>query len=330
MTSKNNQIEVIIGLRGLAAMMVVLFHFVVKTVDFVHDPAVIGVFGKGDLGVQIFFVISGIVIPFSLIKAAYSYDKLGTFLWKRCLRIEPPYLVAVLMAFAYVYVRQWLPGTTPSDYKPGAWDLVMHVGYLVPFIEGARWLNEVFWTLAIEFQYYILIALSMPLILKPHWYFRWAFFALFAVSSYLPWGDRQLLFWSPLFLCGILLALKYQDRMLLREYILATALCLILVWHKMGFDHFMAAFFTLSVIWMIPTFRSKVTDFFGSISYSLYLVHTLTGGAVVNVLSHKVSGAGAKIAVVLVGVSVAVGCAYLFYRWIERPAQKWSQRVAYK
>jgi peptidoglycan/LPS O-acetylase OafA/YrhL len=330
MSEKPQHIEAIVGLRGLAAMMVVLFHFVVKTIDFISDELVLGVFGFFDLGVQIFFVISGIVIPFSLIKSRYQIHQIGTFLLKRCVRIEPPYLITVLLAFAYVYARQMLPGASPSEYEPGVWDLIMHLGYLVPFFEDARWLLEVFWTLAIEFQYYLLIAICMPLLLHPKTISRWSFFVLFAAASFLPFGNRQLLFWSPIFLCGILYALKYLQTISLREYLFAAPLCLLFVWYKMGLSNFCASLFTLMVIWIWPHFRSRITDFFGSISYSMYLLHTITGGAIVNILSHRVHGPLQKFAVVLIGVAFATICAYIFYRLVELPSQRWSQRLKYK
>jgi peptidoglycan/LPS O-acetylase OafA/YrhL len=330
MSEKPQHIAAIVGLRGLAALMVVLFHFVVKTVDFIHDERVLHIFGFFDLGVQIFFVISGIVIPFSLIKSNYRITQIGTFLLKRCARIEPPYLITVGLAFAYIYARQMLPGTTPSDYRPGGWDLLLHLGYLVPFVEGARWLSEVFWTLAIEFQYYLLIALTMPLLLLPKAIWRWTFFILFAGASYLPFGDRQLLYWSPLFLCGILYALKYLQTISLREYLFAAPICLLFVLHKMGPENFCAALFTLMVVWIWPHFRSKVSDFFGSISYSIYLLHTITGGAVVNILSHRVHAPWQKCMVILAGVVFAVLASYIFYRIVELPSQRWSQRLKYK
>jgi peptidoglycan/LPS O-acetylase OafA/YrhL len=98
----------------------------------------------------------------------------------------------------------------------------------------------------------------------------------------------------------------------------------------MGIENFLAASFALLVLWTIPHFQSKITNFFGQISYSLYLIHTITGGAVVNILSHRVTGVWGKFGVIVLGVAFATLCAYLFYRWIEKPAQKWSQRLQYQ
>jgi peptidoglycan/LPS O-acetylase OafA/YrhL len=330
MTKNTEHIAVVESLRGLSAILIILFHFVVKTIDFIQDENVLTFFGFFDLGVPIFFVISGIVIPYSLIKTNYNYSKLSTFLLKRCARIEPPYLITVGIAFAYIYLRQLIPGTTASDYRPGLWDLAMHLGYLVPFIEGARWLSEVFWTLAIEFQYYLLLALCMPLLMYRHFIGRWTFFILFAASSYLPFGDRQILFWSPIFLCGILYALKYLKVISLKEYAITAISCLIFVYLKMGLENFITASFTVFILVAFPHLRTRVGDFYGSISYSLYLLHMLTGGALVNILSHHAHNAWQKFVVVVVGFAFATACGYIFNRLVEKPSMQWSKRIQYK
>ncbi|MEN9639276.1 MAG: hypothetical protein RLZZ262_1144 [Bacteroidota bacterium] len=330
MSEKRGHIAAIVALRGLAAVLIMFFHYILKTINFIHDERVIYYVSFFDLAVPIFFVISGIVIPFSLIKSKYKLSQFGTFMLKRCARIEPPYLVTIVLALCYVYMREMIPGTVPSDYRPGLWDIVMHLGYLVPFIEGARWLSEVFWTLAIEFQYYLVMALCMPLLLHSKAIWRWTFFILFCAASYLPFGDRQVLFWSPIFLCGIVYALKHLNTISLREYLLIGTLSLLFVWYKMGFENFCAVLFTLSVIWLRPNFQTRISDFFGNISYSLYLLHMITGGAIVNILSHYATAPWQKFAVVMIGFSFATGCAYIFYRLIELPSMRWSQRLRYK
>ncbi|WP_461147988.1 acyltransferase family protein [Spirosoma pulveris] len=45
----------------------------------------------GKYGVQIFFVVSGFVIPLSLKKSNYDERGYPRFLWKRVLRLHPPY-----------------------------------------------------------------------------------------------------------------------------------------------------------------------------------------------------------------------------------------------
>ena len=87
-------------LRALAALAVVLFHFL-RTPNLIENQTIYGVAGFGALGVHVFFVISGIVIPLSLVKGQYSYRKFGRFMWKRALRIEPPYLISIVFFALY-------------------------------------------------------------------------------------------------------------------------------------------------------------------------------------------------------------------------------------
>ena len=47
----------------------------------------------------------------------------------------------------------------PIDWTPA--QIAGHLGYLNTFL-GLAWLNPVYWSLAIEFQFYILIGLAMP------------------------------------------------------------------------------------------------------------------------------------------------------------------------
>ncbi len=61
------RIAVIEAIRGLAAISVALFHFSVQL-----EGPVRAIFGYGWLGVDVFFVISGFVIPFSLFGRGYS------------------------------------------------------------------------------------------------------------------------------------------------------------------------------------------------------------------------------------------------------------------
>jgi peptidoglycan/LPS O-acetylase OafA/YrhL len=67
----------------------------------------------GYLGVQLFFVISGFVIPYSLSLRSYRIktDGLG-FLGRRIVRIQPAYLVSTVL----IVVLQVASALTPCSY----------------------------------------------------------------------------------------------------------------------------------------------------------------------------------------------------------------------
>ena len=151
MKKESNQILVINSLRGLAALAVCFYHFVCTTTGFINNETILEIFNFGKKGVQVFFIISGIVIPLSMLKSGYKIKLLGKYLLKRFIRIEPPYLVAVVLGILYLYARNFIPSSTTIDLTPSFRDIMLHIGYLVPFIEDATWINPVFWTLSIEF-----------------------------------------------------------------------------------------------------------------------------------------------------------------------------------
>jgi peptidoglycan/LPS O-acetylase OafA/YrhL len=68
----SNHIPVLDSLRGLAAISVCIYHFVVGPINFVKDENVLNVFSYGKYGVQLFFVISGFIIPWSLHNKKYE------------------------------------------------------------------------------------------------------------------------------------------------------------------------------------------------------------------------------------------------------------------
>jgi peptidoglycan/LPS O-acetylase OafA/YrhL len=118
----------------------------------------------GWLGVEVFFVISGFVIPYSMHRGGYRVSQhFWRFLAKRLARLEPPYLVSIVVVVILWYLSALTPGFqgTNPDIRPTR--LLLHLGYLNAFF-GHPWLNPVYWTLGIELQYYLLVAITYPLL----------------------------------------------------------------------------------------------------------------------------------------------------------------------
>jgi len=103
----SNHIPVLDSLRGLAAISVCIYHFVVGPINFVKDENVLNVFSYGKYGVQLFFVISGFIIPWSLHNKKYEIRNFFKFLFKRLARLEPPYLFSVLLVLLLFLMRHY-------------------------------------------------------------------------------------------------------------------------------------------------------------------------------------------------------------------------------
>jgi len=130
-------------LRGLAALLVVIYHSSIK-----YDQSYGGhVFHFGNIGVDIFFIISGYVM--SLI---YSKRKLGfrLFFIDRVRRILPLYWLLTLVAYAAYLLY-------PSLVNSSGGETYILESFLLWPVDG-KFLIQNGWTLSFEFYFYLLFA----------------------------------------------------------------------------------------------------------------------------------------------------------------------------
>ncbi len=140
------------GLRGLAVLAVIGYHFFPDIVE------------GGYLGVVIFFVLSGYLIGNSLL---YRPVSVWQFWKQRWLRLYPPLtamLVGVIPAtalFAPALLRGSLADVLSAlTYTNNWWQIIRGDSYFVQFANPSLFTH--LWSLAIEMQFYLLIA---PLLL---------------------------------------------------------------------------------------------------------------------------------------------------------------------
>ncbi|MBK9420178.1 MAG: acyltransferase [Flavobacteriales bacterium] len=324
---KDIQIPVINLLRGIAAVAVCLYHFVVTTTGYIQSKSVLGLFQYGRFGVQLFFIISGIVIPLSLIRSNYQIQYIYKYLLKRFVRIEPPYLFAIVLGILFLYVRNFVPSSAPGDYFPSITDVLLHLGYLVPFFEGAKWVNTVFWTLAVEFQYYIFLALLFPLALSDRKPLRWVFNAIVVVAPFLLSSPRFFPHWSSFFGLGIFYSLYLTKKYNLTEYIICTILCCFVVYTNQGAINTGIAVVTLSTVHLFADHNNKLGAYLGSISYSLYLLHSTFGSGFINFMSHRFTSPLEKLLVIALGLLISISAAHVLWKLVEKPSQILSKRI---
>jgi peptidoglycan/LPS O-acetylase OafA/YrhL len=151
---KTYNIVILDSLRAFAAISVCLFHFVCTTTGYIKGEWILELFSIGKYGVQMFFVISGFVIPWAMFNARFEFKNFFTFLFKRLARLEPPYIFSVFLVLIILFLREYLLGLNTDHIHVSVKQVLLHFGYLIPFFEEYKWLNQVYWTLAIEFQYY--------------------------------------------------------------------------------------------------------------------------------------------------------------------------------
>jgi len=146
------------GVRGLAILAVLLFHFVAPTnpKGFV-DAAITWLFSYGALGVDLFFILSGFLITGILYDSRADPSYFRNFYMRRVLRIFPLYYGVLVIVF---FVLPAIPALDGSEIvelrKHQAWAwlygvnvyLAIHGGWVLSYIEH-------FWSLAVEEQFYL-------------------------------------------------------------------------------------------------------------------------------------------------------------------------------
>src|SRR5579863_2380246 len=85
---KTSRISELDGLRGMAILLVVLYHYLSWTHG-TRMPWLKGIFAIGWSGVDLFFVLSGFLIGGILLDARESPNYFKTFYARRALRILP-------------------------------------------------------------------------------------------------------------------------------------------------------------------------------------------------------------------------------------------------
>jgi peptidoglycan/LPS O-acetylase OafA/YrhL len=196
-------------LRAIAALMVCLFHFRGYIWHGENPNNFVKSLNYGYLGVIMFFVISGFVIPYSMYVKNYQLKYFFRFLLKRTIRIEPPYLIFIfvlLLVNYYTFVYLWrLP--FPTTVK----QFFLNITYLAPFFK-VQWITIIFWTLAVEFQFYILTGLVYNTLVNKTLYRFIGFVTLLTIGFLIPANFQTVLNYYIYFIIGFQTFMYYTKQ----------------------------------------------------------------------------------------------------------------------
>lgn len=321
------------ALRGLAALAVVGFHYTTQYEQFYgHQPALPVSFGFGNYGVQLFFLISGFVIFMTLERTRTALD----FVVSRFSRLFPAYWAAILVSATAIYAIGM-----PSQQLP--WQDIALDFTMIQDILGGRHLDGSYWTLEVELFFYVqmLFWFSMGLLARIRWIIL-AWLVLAVAYGLATKFDRHFSYWTrellilrhiPFFALGILF---YRIRTYPAEWRIDAALVVLtLASIAIAYPSEYAivglvctAIFTAFVRGGLVWLRAAPFAFFGTISYSLYLLHQAIGFSLI--WQFERIGVGSMFAAML-AVLVVIALATLLTFFVERPALRlirdaWKRR----
>jgi peptidoglycan/LPS O-acetylase OafA/YrhL len=344
--NKSNRIEFLDVLRGVAAFLVLCQHCV-ESVSAGFMQWTLKYVNLGEMGVVLFFIVSGFIIPVSIEK----YNSLSRFWLGRVLRLWPTYLASLLIAV--LLTNQHLPASSTfrdayavHPVRVILGNLTMVAEYIrIPLAIGA------YWTLALELVFYMLCsALFLFGALRRTWTWLWASMGLLLVSQLavaigahksLPAGRIGLIVTA---LFGTLLYRQKSDGDLRKMILLVlpplfavfavtfwvrfelyrpvtagpyvlehpSALCVIISW--------MTAYLLFLAVYVLRSWRfPRILIWIGQISYPLYLFHALVLAASPKTQPWPVFLLGTMLASFLL--------AYLTHILIEKPVAQFQHAL---
>jgi len=325
------------GLRALAVIPVVLFHFGLG-----------GVSG-GFVGVDVFFVISGYLITAVICRELAAGRFSFVDFWARRVRRIIPALTVVMLA---VLVVGWLL-LTPHDYS----QLGRAIRYQAMFISNILFMRQDSyfnpasdfkpllhtWSLSVEEQYYIFFPLLLVLLNRYLRQWRWVLFGLLLVSFGLNvWVIKRqpdaAFFLLPMraweLLCGAALAVLPSPQRSLRPWVyesvslagLLAVLYALFFFDKTTLFPGWAALFPVlgatAMLWANGQANTRVGRLLslpwlvavGLISYSLYLWHWP-----IFVYANAISIDGMQPLEAWAWIALSVALACLTWRYVELP-----------
>lgn len=145
------------------------------------------VMGSAGRGVELFFVISGFILGLPFAKAFLGKGikpDLKKYFWRRITRLEPPYVLIMLVFF----LLRAFPAhpSFASDYDGATLikSFVASLFYCHYIVFGERpFLNPIAWSLEVEVQFYILAPLIARLLYTLPKAACWVFGAMLVVSA---------------------------------------------------------------------------------------------------------------------------------------------------
>ncbi len=341
------------ALRGIASLWVMFHHMVHNTVMEITlrrilPGIILLICHYGALGVQIFFVLSGFVIAHSLRDNMLTFKSVINFILRRQIRLDPPYWAMMVFVLTLSAIELSMPSlVTPP--LPGFKVILLNLFYLQN-ITAVGQIIGVAWTLCIEIQFYLvfiaLLVASKNLAVRvkqvkissvsavfifttgclsiianyynfnPVWFFKYWFYFASGVLCY--WSIQK--FVSPWFF--------YIFQII---YMLS---CGVNYMARHSIDGLIAGLITVLAIYiagiskhLTDWWKNSALQYFGRISYSLYLVHLVVISIFLRV-AYKITGENQLMALiwfVLSGVC-SIFAAHLLFKYIEKPSMQFASK----
>jgi peptidoglycan/LPS O-acetylase OafA/YrhL len=216
----------------------------------------------------------------------------------------------------------------PLTIEPLRW--IAHFFYSIPFTSFA-WLNDIFWTLGIEMQYYIFIGFVFPLLNHSNQIIRYLPILLMLGMCFILPDERIFTFYAIPFSFGFLFYFLKTNKINTMNFALLSLILLLLNNFILHANYWQLGF--ILIAFGVLFFEKPIWKFLsrlGDISYSFYLTHGLSGGTFLYFTHYRVYSLEAKFSLFLIALGISLLFASVFYRIIEVPSRKWASTISWR
>ncbi len=307
------------SLRAIAALMVMVFHFI-SFAD-INGPLIANESVRkysefGAQGVELFYIISGFVIYYSLTNSSFGFKHYPKYLLKRISRIFPPFWGTIFLICLVPFIWKW-----PFSYELN--ELLQNATLTIDLFKQYNWMNPIFQTLKVEFLFYIIIGLLAVLMKKNNWSYGVIVFVSLVGTYY--YHSIDLVHNVPFFLIGIACCQIYKSRQLILNYSLIAA-CMLFLFLVFPMDDVVISIIGVVFLIWIPI-TNRWVEKIGQFSYSIYLTHGFSGGMFLLYCKNHVDwNPWVCIILAIIGALVFAFC---YYWLVEKRAISWSKRIKY-
>ncbi|MBF4470434.1 acyltransferase family protein [Flavobacterium sp. HJJ] len=325
-----NRLSYLDSARGIAAIMVLIFHSILTfSKESIELSSIAYFFSKyfdlGKIAVIIFFVISGIVIPYSI--RGSKIVAIKKFVISRFFRLYPVYWVSVIVGFLL------FEGFTQREF-------LLNLTMLQQFI-GVRNIFGLYWTLQIELIFYFLVVIVFVFNKISDEKYLFSISVLFLVISIivaffrgmlglkLPIGlflSLSLMFFGSYYRHYLLegnLQIKKYASIYIIFYIIAIPIISKLgysvdlghneSWIKYTITYYSGILMFLTLVKF--KFSNRYSEYLGRISYSVYLFHPVSIFLIENTIFFKSINGFLKVICVLL---LTVIFSHFTFKFIEQ------------
>lgn len=371
-TQTTSFIPEIDGLRFFAIITVVIFHLnTAYSRQLGMDDLALNLLGgkenilapgwwivRLDLGVKVFFAISGFVLALPFLKHYLAGGKkveIGEYFYRRLTRLEPPFVITLIF---FTFVHHFIFHKSWTELNPHFWAGILYSHVAV--FGAPSPINPVTWSLETEAQFYLLVpALFAIVFMIRNQLLRMSvLFILFLTSigvkaitfNAYPHVSSSILAYFSHFLVGIIVAwffLKHRNYFSARHRLWdlygLIFLFMLFYFYKPQNDFWKNVVFNAAILgFILAAFKGRLFNWFftsvpvyliGGMCYTIYLLHFAFFHLMVKFTGELTTGAGylPDLALqFLLIVPAVLMLSILFFVLVEKPCmdKHWPKKLS--